>query len=122
MKFEDIWQVVVDGGKVTCDRIGPGVYVDYAFNGLRINHPHGASSGFRGTEEDRAAEWREVTDEIELPGVTTREQAARLAKHDNDVLVLDGGKWGKPKPAPAPANVGKWGKPLPSPGKWGKGS
>lgn len=120
MKYEDIWSHVVDGFKVRCERLQAGAYVDYQFNGLRINFPSGSSSGYTPREEDMAVEWSLVPDEIELPGVTSKEQAARLAKHDNDVLVLDGGKWGKPKANPAPANVGKWGKPAPVKDAWGR--
>lgn len=75
MTFDEIWPVVVDGGRVTCDRLGAGVFIDYQFNGLRINHPHGASSGFTGTDEDRAAEWREITDEDEAKAQARRDAA-----------------------------------------------
>lgn len=118
MKYAEIWPHVVDGFKVTCERFGEGTFVDYQFNGLRINHKGGSSSGYTATEADMAVEWSIVPDE---PIAAT---PAPPPKPFDDVLVLDGGKWGKPTPAPAPAppNVGKWGKPLPSPGKWGKGS
>ena len=103
MKYADIWPHVVDGFKVTCPRFGPGTFVDYQFNGLRINHAGGSSSGYTATAEDMAVEWSLVPDEIQLPGVTTKEQAARLAKAD-----------------PAPPNVGKWGKPVPRRDAWGR--
>lgn len=140
MKYAEIWPLVVEGYRVTCERFGEGTYVDYQFNGLRINHAGGSSSGFTARDEDLTCEWSLVPDEpivLELPNVTSKEQAERIAKSRqpwgkpppvDDVLVLEGGKWGKPTPAPdpAPPNVGNapkrdaWGKPLPSPGKWGK--
>lgn len=117
MKYAEIWSHVVEGFRVTCPRFGPGTFVDYQFNGLRINHAGGSSSGFSPTDEDKVVEWSLVADEIELPNVTTKEQAARQAKAD---------VWGKPKgDAPAPivgstAPRDAWGRPLQPPGKWGK--
>lgn len=111
MRYEDIWPHVVDGYRVTCDRFGPGTFVDYQFAGLRINHAGGSSSGFTPRDEDIAAEWSLVPDE-------PKPTPAAPPKPVDDVLVLDGGKWGKP--APAPPNVGKWGKPVPKKDAWGK--
>lgn len=93
MKYAEIWPLVVEGYKVTCDRFGEGTYVDYQFNGLRINHAGGSSSGFTARDEDIAAEWSLVPDEAPAA----------------------------PKPVPAP-NVGKWGKVavVPKRDGWGR--
>ncbi len=147
MKYADIWPLVVDGFRVTCERFGPGTFVDYQFNGLRINHAGGSSSGFTPREEDMACEWSLVPDDP--PHVAPKAEASKWGKptlpNVSDMLVLDPttgawveagtvppgtyqvkvkDNWGKPAP---PANVGNdapkrdsWGRPLQTPGKWGK--
>lgn len=86
MNYREAFSEAVQGERVTCDRLGEGVYIDYQFNGLRINHPHGGSSGFTPRDADIAAEWRVVL--LEPPT--------------------------RPAPAPAGNAWGSWGKPTPA--------
>lgn len=58
MNYREAYAAAILGERVTCDRLGPGTFVDYRFAGLRINLKGGSHSGYTATAEDRAAEWR----------------------------------------------------------------
>lgn len=105
-KFGDVFtrrqamSLAVTGYRVRAKDMAPGVYIDYQFAGWRINHPGGSSSGWSPRPHDDTVEWEVVYDVIELPCVTTKEQAAAVAKHDQKTLYATtkgGGKsnWGK---------------------------
>lgn len=105
MNMHDALSEAILGERVRSDRMQPGSYIDYHFNGWRINFPGGSSSGWTWREADEQAEWSIIEDEAE-------------PKRD---------AWGRPlvdKPVdPQPVLVqnaeGKWGAPRPVDNKWG---
>jgi hypothetical protein len=56
MNMGEALSAAVDGEKVRAVNMAAGVYIDYHFNGWRINLPGGASSGWHSTEHDNV-EW-----------------------------------------------------------------
>lgn len=59
--------LAVCGYRVRATNMQPGAYVDYNFNGWRINFPGGSSSGWTPRDIDKAAEWVEVPIEAPKP-------------------------------------------------------
>lgn len=57
MTYDEAFDAAVLGDRVRADNMGEGVYVDYNFNGLRINFPGGSSSGWTARDIDEAANW-----------------------------------------------------------------
>jgi hypothetical protein len=60
MTLDEAMSAAVDGARVRRLTMQPGAYVDYQFNGWRINFANGDGSGWRPTEVDEAAEWEVV--------------------------------------------------------------
>lgn len=59
--------LAVCGYRVRATNMQPGAYVDYQFNGWRVNFPGGSSSGWTPRDIDKAAEWVEVPIEAPKP-------------------------------------------------------
>jgi hypothetical protein len=117
MTYDEAYSEAIDGAWVRATDMNPGVYISYNFDGLRINHPGGSSSGWHARDIDRAAEW-EICGPPEAP--------CPEPKPD---------KWGRPVPcAPftgpeadayhktLPPIVEGWGSKTPEPAKdkWGR--
>lgn len=60
MTLDEALEAAVCGSRVRAANMQPGAYVDYQFNGWRINFAGGASSGWHPTDIDREAEWEDV--------------------------------------------------------------
>ncbi len=107
MTLDEALSEAILGARVRCVTMQPGAYIDYNFNGWRINFEGGSSSGWTPRELDEQAEWVEVPIGQPKP--------------------LD--SWGRPlvdKPVdPQPVLMqnaeGKWGAPRPVDNKWGTG-
>lgn len=138
LTLDQALEAAVLGYNVRAVDMQPGAFINYNFAGFRINFEGGSSSGWSRRSHDETVAWHVIDDpepvKVDMPGVTTKDQAERIAKWGQgrlpaappvaDVLVMgDGGKWGSvtPKPAPAPANVGKWGNGQPpKKDSWGR--
>lgn len=57
LTYDEAYEAAVCGYRVRCDRLQEGAYVDYQFNGLRINFAGGSSSGFTARDEDIGSPW-----------------------------------------------------------------
>ena len=69
ISFDKLFGFLVDGGRATCDELQDGSYVDYQFNGWRLNFDHGRGSSSQislHTPELMAAEWREYEEPAKL--------------------------------------------------------
>lgn len=60
MTLDEALEAAICGSRVRATNMQPGAYVDYQFNGWRINFAGGASSGWHPTDIDRKAEWEDV--------------------------------------------------------------
>lgn len=110
MNYEDALSAAIQGDRVRHDRMQPGSYLDYQFNGWRINFEGGSSSGFSPREVDLFATWHVVP----LPSEMKRDSWGRpiqaeppswddvfadLQKTDNgsyvDAKQIERSKWGR---------------------------
>lgn len=60
LTLDEALSEAVLGARITSDSIQQGAYVEYQFNGWRINFPAGSSCGWRPFDIHKAAEWRVV--------------------------------------------------------------
>lgn len=65
MTYDEAFSEAVLGARVTSYTLGNGSYVDYNFNGLRLNDSGGRTSAFSPSSQDRSAVWSIV--DIEPP-------------------------------------------------------
>lgn len=90
MNREEALAEAVIGERVRAVDMPEGVYINYHFNGWRINFPGGSSSGYGFKEHDETVEWEvyvkpaptgwDMSRVIHLDGCTTKEQAHNIAK------------------------------------------
>lgn len=108
---DDALSLAVLGYKVRAVDMGEGTFVDYNFNGWRINHASGASSGWSARTIDYAADWHVLPDEhydaykrviMERDGIVERDKAEANAK------------WGRPTVAPDIQKLGRALRPVPT--------
>lgn len=83
MTLDEALSEAVCGARVRATNMQPGSYIDYNFNGWRINFEGGSSSGWTPRDIDREAEWVEVPIEAPKPAPAVK------------------GGWGSFKPATA---------------------
>lgn len=57
MNIDEALAEAIVGERVRAVDMQPGVYIDYHFNGWRINFPSGDSSGYSHREHDKTVEW-----------------------------------------------------------------
>ncbi len=99
MTFDEARSEAVAGARITSLSIQRGAYVDYHFNGLRVNYPSGSNSGFSPTDADFREDWSIVPDSPKeggwvRPGLyAKREDAPSLA---SPVSEVKRNKWGQP--------------------------
>lgn len=145
LTLDQALEAAVLGYNVRAVDMQPGAFINYNFAGFRINFEGGSSSGWSRRSHDETVAWHVIDDpepvKVDIPGVTTKDQAERIAKWGqgfatpkvDDMLVLDPatGKWvaaGSVPPGtydmklkPAPPNVGKWGNGQPpKKDSWGR--
>lgn len=104
--------LAVTGYRVRATNMQPGAYVDYQFNGWRINFPGGSSSGWTPRDIDREAEWVEVPIEAPKPAPAVKggwdDVFSDLRKTEHGSYVADAPKsaWANvPKKPAAPPIV-----------------
>jgi hypothetical protein len=95
MTLDEALSAAVVGERVRHTGMQPGSYIDYQFNGWRINFAGGSSSGWRQRDIDEAADWQIVEEPEAIP--------------------LD--NWGRPIDDTAKA-LPQWG--TPARNKWGQ--
>jgi hypothetical protein len=61
MNIDEALEQAVCGEKVRAVDMAPGTYLDYHFDGFRINLAGGSSSGYRLKETDKAVAWEVYT-------------------------------------------------------------
>lgn len=88
---DDALSLAVLGYKVRAVDMGEGTFVDYNFNGWRINHASGASSGWSARTIDYAADWHVLPDE--------HYDAYKRVIMERDKAETNA-KWGKPTQSP----------------------
>jgi hypothetical protein len=57
MTFDEALSAAILGDKVRPVDMQPGAFIDYQFNGWRINMPSGSSSGYTLKEHDKTVAW-----------------------------------------------------------------
>lgn len=57
MNYREALSEAVAGERVRAVDMPEGVYIDYQFNGWRINFPSGSSSGYSSKPHDETVEW-----------------------------------------------------------------
>ena len=130
LTLNDALTAAILGYNVRAVDMAEGTFVRYDFNGFRIHHAGGASSGWTRRDHDETVDWHVLPDEHYDAYKRTLEQnfdakLAEVAKAQkwgrvvpvaeppvNDVLIIgDNGKWGLTKPSNEEApKRDKWGR------------
>lgn len=82
MTFDEALEQAVLGERVRAVNMMPGAYVNYNFDGWRINTPGGSSSGYTFRDIDKESEW-EICTPIYEPKLVERKPWAGLTDRLN---------------------------------------
>lgn len=112
MNLDQALSEAVLGERVRAVDMPEGVYIDYQFNGWRINFPSGSSSGYSIKEHDKTVEWEVWVKpepvnvgwgDFTPPPAPAPKRRGRKPSF-TPPAVIDDVEYGEPKPETKPSN------------------